>query len=161
MTRADGRGVKLDGRLRVYDGRGRLLTEGRNRVVHGGLQALVDCLQGSREAGSFRYVAFGTSPGVTTDGTTALGAELAGGSYTRLTAAQTEGENDRQYRVHGTWQNLTGSSQTVREYGLWDSAVAGTLLARVSTGDEDGPAEQTVPAGGTLLVQWDIQLADG
>ena len=114
MTGAGDRGVKLDGRLRVYGAGGRLLTEGRNRVVYSGLEAVVDCLQGAGEAGGFCHVAFGTSSGVTTDGTMALGSELEGGAYTRLTGAQTEGENARQYRVYGTWQNLTGSSQTVR-----------------------------------------------
>lgn len=152
--------VSLSGHVRVYDRYGRLLTESNNRVVDAGIAAIVDAMVTGGAIGAFRYVGFGTSSGLTGGGTNALEAEISGGGYQRLSGEQGEGDNAREYRVAGTWTNNSGDEQRVCEYGLLSAATGGTLLARVSSADPGGPAAQTVAAGGTLSLVWDIQLAD-
>lgn len=152
--------VSLSGHVRIYDGGGRLLTQGGNRVVDAGIGAIVDAMVAGSAMEAFRYVGFGASSGVTGAEAAALEAEVNAAGYGRLSGAQREGDNACEYRVSGTWTNNSGSQQRICEYGLLSSAAGGTMLARVSSGDAGGPGAQTVAAGGTLSLVWDIQFAD-
>ena len=152
--------VALSGHVRVYDGCGRLLTQGHNRVVDAGIGAIVDAMATGGEMEIFRYVGFGTASGVTGADTTTLEAEVSSAGYQRLCGEQGEGDNSCEYRVSGTWTNGSGQEQRVCEYGLLSAATGGTMLARVSSGDSGGPGAQTVAPGGTLSLVWDIQFAD-
>ncbi len=152
----------IHGHLTVRRANGEIMFEAGNMMVYAGLVDIVAKMLDGSALNLYKYVAFGTGTAASATGTTTLGNEVTGGTYARLTATQSTGDNTREYRLAGTWTNNSGGTQIVTEYGIFNSATwnAGTLLARVSTGDAGPPSSKTVEAGETLTVTWDIQLQD-
>jgi len=100
-------------------------------------------------------LAFGTDGTATEAGDTALGAQAGSidATVTRSGAVVT---------VSGTWTNSTGSTQTIREYGLLDGS--NNLLARIAVNDADGGAAiiREVPDSEELTVDaWAVTAKDG
>ena len=154
-------GLKLRGRLMVWRADGSIFFQDHNTIVNAGMEALVDALQSAAYVNTYKYVAFGTGNTATQATDTALGTEVSGGSYARLTATQGEGDNAREYRLSGTWTNESGATKAVTEYGIFSAATVGTMLSRACVADTGEPSEtKTVSNNETLTMQWDIQLAD-
>ena len=153
-------GLGIHGHLKVWDHEGNLIVDRHNMLVDAGLEAIVAKLIAAGDINMFKYVAFGTGTGATAAGTTALGTEVSGGTYARLTATQGNGATNKVYRLSGTWTNNSGASRVVTEYGILSAATGGTLLSRISTGDSNPPASKTVAVGETLTVQWDLSLGN-
>lgn len=153
-------GLGLHGKLTIR-GPGNLVTVGYNKVVYAGIEAIVDKLVAAGNINAWQYIGFGTATDATEDTDTTLGTEITGGSYARLDADQTEGDNAREYRVGpNAWTNNSGAQRVVTEYGLFTASTNGTMLCRVSTGDGGGPTSRTVEVSDTITPTWDIQLAD-
>jgi hypothetical protein len=153
--------IGLHGHLRVWHQDGTLMVDQHNTIVTAGLEALVDALVGAAYVNTFKYVGFGIAVDATEATDIALGTELSGGTYARLTGTQGEGATSVVYRVSGTWTNNSSSNPaTVTEYGLFSDATEGTMLSRVSTGDASPPASKQVATNETITVQWDFTLAD-
>lgn len=153
-------GLGLQGHLTVRREDGTVMFEGRNKIVYAGMEALVDALVAAAYVNTFKYVGFGTNDTATAVDATALGTEVSGGTYARLTATQGEGDNAREYRLTGTWTNNSGASRIVTEYGIFSASSAGTMLARICDSEDAAVLTKTVAVGETIAVTWDIQLAD-
>ena len=153
-------GIRLRGHLTVRREDGSVMFEGENMIPYAGINAIVDALQGAAYINNWKYVGFGTNDVATATGTAALGAEVVGGSYARLVATQGEGDNSRTYRLTGTWTNNSGATRVVTEYGIFDAATVGTLLARICDSEDANDLTKTVAVGETIAVTWDIVLAD-
>ena len=154
-------GLALHGHLTVRREDGSVMFEGGNTIVQNGMEAIVDALVAAAYINTFKYVAFGTNNSTTGADDAALGAELSGGTYARLTATQGEGDNAREYRLTGTWTNNSSSNPAVvTEYGIFGAASTGTMLARICDLDDAQVLTKTVATGETIAVTWDIQLAD-
>lgn len=152
---------QLRGHLRVVHQDGTVMLDQHNLIVDDGLEAIVDSfVTGTPVLNVFKYVGFGTSAAASAAADAALTAEISGGSYARLSGTQAEGDNAKEYRVSGTWTNNSAGSVDVNEYGLFSAATDGTMFARVSSGDGDGPVEKTVAVGETITVTWDLAWAD-
>jgi len=154
--------VGMHGHLTVRRADGTVMLEAGNMMVYAGLADVVAKMLDGTALNTYKYVAFGTGTDATANADTTLGNEVTGGTYARLTATQSTGDNTREYRLAGTWTNNSGSTQVVTEYGIFNRATwnAGTLLARVSTGDTSPPNSKTVEDSETLTITWDIQLQD-
>lgn len=102
----------------------------------------------------WRTFKFGTSGTATVLTDTALGAAIVGASVTGTVV-----RTNNQLAFSAQWTNSTGSSQTVREFGLFDGS--GNMVARVATGDPDGFVAVEVPNGQTLYLDtYDLYVKD-
>ena len=153
-------GMALRGHLTVRRANGEVMFEGDNEIVNAGMEALVDALVAAAYVNTFKYVGFGTNDTATEATSTALGAEITGGTYARLSATQGEGDNAREYRLTGTWTNNSGASRIVTEYGIFSASTVGTMLARICDSEDAQVLTKTVASLETIAVTWDIQLAD-
>lgn len=153
-------GLTLKGHLRVTRMDGTVICDRDNEVVNAGLEALVDALQSAAYVNTFKYVGFGLGNTATEATDTALGSEITGGTYARLSATQGEGDNAREYRLTGTWTNNSGASRTVTEYGIFSASTVGTMLSRICDSEDAGDLTKIVANGETIAVTWDVQLAD-
>lgn len=157
--------VKLVGTIKVWhvDRKGlrSFVGQASNLVTNAGLAAIVDALQASSSfINKFHYVGVGTSSAASAGSNTALVAELSSGSYARMNGSQGEGSQTYIYQVgQSSWQNNTGASRTVKEYGNFTSTTGGTMLSRFSTGD-GGISDKTLSPSEWLLITWTYSFAD-
>lgn len=112
-------------------------------IVTVGRQAVVDLLQDHTSITEWQYLAVGTDGTAEGAGDSALGAEVE-----RVLGTQGEGD-PHVYKLTVTWQNTTGDAVVVAEIGVFNAAVAGTMLAREVL---DTPVN--VPNDGNLTITW-------
>lgn len=159
-------GIKIIGRVEVahLDRFGKLLSvdHGHNEVVTAGLNELVDSMVASTNfINGFTYIAPGTTSTATVASNTALLAEVSGGSYARLLASQAEGSQTYIYQLgQSTWTNASGSSQNIKEHGIFTSTTAGIMFSRISLADPDGIAAKNVGPSEQLQYTWTVTFAD-
>lgn len=97
------------------------------------------------------YIGVGTDDTAEAAGDTALGAEVG----TRQLAVKSKADAYTE-QLDATWQNDTGSSQTIAEVGVFTALTGGSLLAR-----EVPDSTQTVTNGSNLDVTITLPVADG
>jgi len=153
-------GLGLKGHLTVTRGDGSIMFEGKNMIVNAGLEAIIDALVSAGNINTFKYIGFGTGNVNTAATDAALGAEVSGGTYARLSATQAEGDTARQYRLTGTWTNTSGASRVVTEYGIFSATSTGIMLARICDNEDAQVLTKTVAVNETIAVTWNIDLSD-
>lgn len=144
--------VKLTGGVHVRligaDGQVKQEHVNHNLVVTVGKTYLAAWLAAASQAGKFMsYVGLGTSSTPAASGDTALGAELAGGGYSRQQGALTSSSN--------VWTNTVTFSPgvatgAVTEAGLFSASTSGTLFAHQVF------SVYNVAAGDTLQITWSV-----
>lgn len=144
--------VKLSGAVHVRligaDGIVKQEHSNHNLVVTVGKTYLAAWLAAASQAGKFMsFVGLGTSTTPAASGDTALGAELAGGSYARQLGALTSSSN--------VWTNTVTFSPgiatgAVTEAGLFTAVTSGTLFAHQVF------SVYNVAAGDTLQITWSV-----
>lgn len=146
--------MKIQGRVRVVvrDATGRLVRviRGSNLVVTTGLNTIAEIVRtnnGSTAAPS--HLAAGTDATVPAAGQTALIAES--GVIARAALSVSRANNVLTYSA-----TLIGgaSAQLVKEMGLFNAGVGGTMFARFL------PSEFTLETGGTAAVTWALTFGD-
>lgn len=144
--------VKLSGAVHVRligaDGIVKQEHSNHNLVVTVGKTYLAAWLAAASQAGKFMsFVGLGTSTTPAASGDTALGTELAGGSYARQLGALTSSSN--------VWTNTVTFSPgiatgAVTEAGLFTAVTSGTLFAHQVF------SVYNVAAGDTLQITWSV-----
>ena len=127
---------------------GKLLRRGHNIVTTVGRSALVDLLQDHTAVAEWQYIAVGTGVGAEAEGDEALGTEVD-----RVIATQGEPAGQpTTYQLTVTWTNGEGSTVALTEIGVFNDAVAGTLLAR------EVFDVINIPDGGQIDITWTMPL---
>lgn len=148
--------VKIRGNvtIRKLDAAGEVLDEQtfHNIVVNGGKAAIAGLIIGTGTAYGYIAIGTGTTAEAATD--TAMEVEIARKVATTSQVTTTVTNDTAHFEAtFGSGDGLTGTS-AVTEYGLFDAATAGTMLAHVIK-----PAKNMDwDAGEQLQVTWDVQI---
>jgi len=122
-------------------------------IVNYGKNQAARAISEGLDLSDWRTFKFGTTGDATTLTDTGLKAQISGAQ-----GAGTVVRTDNKLAFSAQWTNNSGSSKTVREFGVFD--VGGYMVARVATGD--GAFEEVViGAGQTLYVDtYDVYVKD-
>lgn len=147
--------IKVTGRLKVDTFINGILTEGNwreNIITTAGKNSLASLLNSASAGTSLvTHMSFGTSTTAVAAGDTALGTELVGNGYSRISVTRSNpSANVIQYVA-----TLTGitASTTVQEAGLQSASTGGTLFAHQLTG-----AVTLSSTSDSLQVTWQVTI---
>lgn len=144
--------IKVTGRIQVYKN-GELIEERDNVITTAGKNALAALLIGTNQGQSLvTHMGFGTGTGAPAASGTALGTELSGSGYARVSVTRSNPSgNIVQYQA-----TLTGlsASRTVQEAGLFSALTGGTLFAHQLTG-----AVTLSSASDSLQITWQVTFS--
>lgn len=138
----------------LKDKDGNFINQGYNDniVVTVGRRAIAELL-GGNISNFFEYIAVGTGSAGPVNGDTALSAEIVGSGLGRAIATRTYPHTGTEGHVlYSITFNISGST-TVREAGIFDSAVAGTMFSRVLV---NSPNFIPVENGMALTLTWEV-----
>jgi hypothetical protein len=137
-----GRGIlRLEGRVKVWRN-GQLLHSGRNLIVTDGLELLAQLIGSSATKPS--HMAMGGDSAQPTDSQS----DLQGSEFERVTISTSV--SGREVSYSASFGSGLSSTQTIREFGIFNDASAGTMLARFVT-----PRIKLQP-GESLDVDWTL-----
>lgn len=139
--------VQLKGEVKIIHSNGKLLAHGKNLVVDVGLEFVASRLGASATAMS--HMAVGDSATGTSDTDTALlGTEL---ERSALTGTTVDGKS---VTFAGTVGLTFGLMRTIREVGIFNAALSGTMLCRfICSGFDISPGEYA-------FVEWTITIGN-
>lgn len=149
-------GIKVTGRLAwelVRDGAVVQSGERDNVITTVGKNGLASLLNSTNAGNTLvTHMGFGTATTAVAAGDTALGTEITGNGYARVSVTRSNPSgNVIQYQA-----TLTGLSAavTVQEAGLFNAATAGTLFAHQLTG-----AVTLSSASDSLQITWQVTVS--
>lgn len=135
--------LKIAGRVKVWKN-ARLVYEGRNLIVLNGLTLLAEIIGASGTKPSHMAIG-GDSSQPSEDQSSLVGTE-----FERVTVGTAQ--NDREVAYSATFGSGLSSTQTVQEFGIFNSASAGTMLARFVSPAIDLQPNETLDVNWTMLI---------
>lgn len=135
--------LKLEGRVKVWRN-GELLHSGRNLIVTDGLKLLAQLIGSSATKPS--HMAMGGGSAQPTDSQ----ADLQGTEYERVLISTLVSGREVSYTA-GFGSGLS-STQTIKEFGIFNDGSAGTMLARFVTPDIKLRPGESLSVDWTLVV---------
>jgi hypothetical protein len=148
QAKRDGLKVRANVHARLYGADGQLKAErvGHNLVVTTGLQHIADQLSSSPGGAAMSHMAIGTGATAAAAGDTTLQTEIDRNSLTSRT------DSGAVVTYVGTW-NAGDGTGAITEYGIFNAASSGTMLARfVDSVINKGASD-------TLVVTWTVTFS--
>lgn len=138
--------IVIRGHVRVWKD-GKLILEGRNRVVDAGLQLVAQIFSATAQP-RVKAMAFGTNPAAPTGTQT----KLSGTERGRRRVSVLQSSAQITYTA-----TIVGVTQTLKEFGLFNAtaATSGAMLARWPS------SEIPMASNSSLRVAWSIQFGTG
>lgn len=137
--------VKITGHVKVKLN-GEVIREGHNLVVNAGLDLIASLLAGSGSIPS--YAGIGTDSSDPTAAQTALVGQVRRVAITSIAAV------NNTVTVAADFTGTNVGTESIKEFGVFNAATAGTMLARFIT------STISFAVGDTLQLEWSINIGE-